>query len=178
MRNVLQTIYVNLAYQPQRDIEGKITGVLVVATDLTEQVVSRKKIEETQAFLQGAIELAELGTYSVDVKTGILECSDRLKYWFGITKQEQATYEKLYGAICVADQQTFLQAVKQATTPGSDGLYDIEYTQDAEKTSAARIIHAQGKVIYNEKQKPVTMIGTAQDVTAQRKIKLALELQV
>lgn len=176
--SVLQTIYVNMAYQPQRDIEGNIIGVFVVATELTDQVLSRKKIEEAQTFLQGAIELAQLGTYSIDLKTGILDYSDRLKHWFGVGNEDQITFEKVFAAICEQDLPAVMAAVNKAITPGSDGTYDMEYTMDVQKTGAARILHAQGKVLYDQKGEPITMIGTAQDVTAQRKIKLALELQV
>lgn len=175
---ILQTIYVNMAYQPQRDRDGNITGVLVVATDLTEPVLSRKKIEETKTFLQGAIELAELGTYSIDLKTGLLYYSDRLKDWFGVQAKDQITFEMVYAAICEQDRDAVIEAVNKAIEPGANGIYDMEYTMDVTKTGSARILHAQGKVLYDENGQPQTMIGTVQDVTAQRKIKLALELQV
>ncbi|SKB79746.1 PAS domain-containing sensor histidine kinase [Dyadobacter psychrophilus] len=175
---VLQTIYVDLAYQPQRDSAGNITGVFVVATDLTSQVLSRKKLEETETFLRGAIELAELGTYSIDLETGMLDYSDRLKQWFGVEKEDQITFEKVYAAISGDDLPAVVAAVNRAIAPGSDGIYNMEYKMDAGKTGAARVLHAQGKVLTDENGKPHTMIGTARDVTIQRKIKVALESQV
>ncbi len=45
----LETIYVNLTYQPQLNTKGEISGVLMVATDVTQQVRSRKKVEESEA---------------------------------------------------------------------------------------------------------------------------------
>lgn len=175
---VLQTIYVDLAYQPQRDSDGSVSGVFVVATDLTSQVVSRKKLEETETFLRGAIELAELGTYSINIETGKLDFSDRLKDWFGVEKESEITLEKVYDAISGEDSPAVAAAVNKAIAPGSDGLYNMEYTMDAAKTGAARVLHAQGKVLTNENGKPHTLIGTARDVTIQRNTKLALEAQV
>ncbi|CAG5067613.1 Adaptive-response sensory-kinase SasA [Dyadobacter sp. CECT 9623] len=175
---VLETIYVDMAYQPQRNLQDQITGVFVVATDLTEQVVNRKKIQETEAFLRGAIELAELGTFSIDLRTGTMDFSDRFKMWFGLTKENPITFEMVYAAVSEADQPGVLAAVNRAVAPGSDGLYDMEYSLDPEKTGAERILHAQGKVLYNQAGEPIMMIGTAQDVTDQRKIKLSLEQQV
>ncbi|KQS27095.1 PAS domain-containing protein [Dyadobacter sp. Leaf189] len=172
---VLKTIYVNLAYQPQRDSEGNIFGVLVVATELTDHVVNRKKIEETQAFLQGAIELAELGTYSIDLKTGIVDCSERLRNWFGVKNKSEITFETMYAAICDDDRQDVIDAVERTLEPGANGTYDREYTLNEKQTGSARILHVQGRVLYDESGEPRYMIGTAQDVTAQRKIKLALE---
>ncbi|MBC7535340.1 MAG: PAS domain S-box protein, partial [Ferruginibacter sp.] len=50
----LEEVYFNFVYQPSRNSEGIIDGILVHGVDVTEQVVSRKKIEENakqQAFL-------------------------------------------------------------------------------------------------------------------------------
>lgn len=175
---VLKTIYVDLAYQPQRDASGTITGVFVVATDLTSQVISRKKLEETEMFLRGAIELAELGTYSIDFGTGKIDYSDRMKHWFGLEKEDPVTMEKISASIATDDLPAVFAAVNGAIAPGSDGLYDVEYTTTGGKTGAARVLHAQGKVLTDENGKPHMMIGTAQDVTIQRKTKIALEAQV
>ncbi len=43
-----QTIYFNFIYQPYRENDGTISGVMVLATDVTDQVLSRKKIEESE----------------------------------------------------------------------------------------------------------------------------------
>ncbi len=44
----IETIYVNLTYQPRINRHGYVYGVLVVATDVTQQVVARKKIEQSE----------------------------------------------------------------------------------------------------------------------------------
>ncbi len=44
-----ETIYFNFVYQPYRENDGTISGVMVLATDVTQQVNSRKKIEESEA---------------------------------------------------------------------------------------------------------------------------------
>lgn len=43
-----EQVFFNFVYHPIRDIDDKITGIMVVATDVTEQVVSRKKVEESE----------------------------------------------------------------------------------------------------------------------------------
>lgn len=44
-----ETVYQNFVYEPYRDGDGKIIGVLVVSIDVTEQVFARQKIEEVVA---------------------------------------------------------------------------------------------------------------------------------
>ena len=43
-------VYFNFVYQPYCENDGTISGVVVLATDITEQVLVRKKIEESEAF--------------------------------------------------------------------------------------------------------------------------------
>lgn len=51
----IETIYVDLTYQPRREQDGSIGGILVVATDVSEQVRARKKIEESEAKLRSIL---------------------------------------------------------------------------------------------------------------------------
>lgn len=47
-RGKLETVYVDLTYQPQFGVDNLISGILVVATDVTQQVLARKKVEESE----------------------------------------------------------------------------------------------------------------------------------
>ncbi|TGE24707.1 PAS domain S-box protein [Hymenobacter aquaticus] len=42
----LETIYFNFVYQPQHDAQGTISGILVVATDVTQQVLARLQVQD------------------------------------------------------------------------------------------------------------------------------------
>jgi PAS domain S-box-containing protein len=46
-----ESIYVNFMYSPLKDIDGATIGIMVVATEVTPQVVARKKIEESEQAL-------------------------------------------------------------------------------------------------------------------------------
>ncbi|HEU4903053.1 MAG TPA: PAS domain-containing protein, partial [Flavisolibacter sp.] len=48
----VQKVFVNFTYRPIRDIDGTVSGIVAVAVDVTEQVVARKEIEESEALLQ------------------------------------------------------------------------------------------------------------------------------
>jgi two-component system, chemotaxis family, CheB/CheR fusion protein len=50
-----ETIYFNFVYQPYHEDDGSISGVMVTASDVTEQVVARKKIEESEQRYQAAV---------------------------------------------------------------------------------------------------------------------------
>ncbi|HYH14876.1 MAG TPA: PAS domain S-box protein, partial [Flavisolibacter sp.] len=44
----IQTTFLNFVYEPLRNGDGLITGVLAVAIDVTDQVIARQKIEESE----------------------------------------------------------------------------------------------------------------------------------
>lgn len=69
-------------------------------------------------------------------------------------------------------------SMTHAITPGSDGLYDVEYTAIDRKNGRERILHAQGKAVADKNGVAYKMNGTAQDVTEQRRTQQALEQQV
>lgn len=56
-----ETMYVNLTCQPMRDVNEQVTGALVVATDVTQQVLARRKIEESEIKLRSIIASAPAG---------------------------------------------------------------------------------------------------------------------
>lgn len=52
-------LFINFTYQPTRDVNGAIDGVLVHAVDITEQVVGRRRVEELARELARDIEARE-----------------------------------------------------------------------------------------------------------------------
>jgi len=50
--NRMETFYVDLTYQPRREADGQISGILVVCTEVTQQVLSRKQIEDSESILR------------------------------------------------------------------------------------------------------------------------------
>lgn len=54
-QGVLETIYLNLVYEPFRDENGTITGLMQVAIEVTEQVLARQEKAEAEARLQTII---------------------------------------------------------------------------------------------------------------------------
>jgi PAS domain S-box-containing protein len=48
----IETVYLNFVYEPFREGDGSVSGVIAVANDVSEQVLARKKIEESESELQ------------------------------------------------------------------------------------------------------------------------------
>lgn len=174
--NQLETIYVDLTYQPQREADNRISGALIVAVDVTQQVKARQKIEESEASLQAAVELAELGTWHIDTVTGITTYSERLQSWLGV--EDALSRADVSLRIHPRDQAQIRLAMEKALEKGSSGLFDEVYTITNAITGQDRIIHASGQTLFDTDGSPLSISGTAQDVTIQQQLQLALENEV
>lgn len=51
-KDKLEKMFINFVYEPFRENDGSVTGVIAVAIDVTDQVMSRKKIEQSEQELQ------------------------------------------------------------------------------------------------------------------------------
>lgn len=60
-----RTAYVHFLYEPYRDRSGKVTGVMVVAIDVTEELISRERLTESEHRVRAIVESAPfpIGVY-------------------------------------------------------------------------------------------------------------------
>ncbi|WP_234733339.1 PAS domain S-box protein [Tellurirhabdus bombi] len=170
----LQSFYFNFTYKPLRNAEGTVFAVLNMATDISTQVYSRQTIIEAEAGLRNAIELAKLGTWSLNPATGRIIFSTRMKSWFGFSEHENS-FETMLQAIDVADRPRLIHALEQVLVPEQEGSYDLEYIVTNRQTGQRRIIHSQGQAFFNEQTKAYLFNGTAQDITTQKQVEQELE---
>ncbi len=171
------TMYIEHTYQPQRNEGGDIIAVLVVVMDITQQILSRHNIEEKEAALRNAVELAELGTWSLDIASKLATLSHRHMEMLGLDSPI-ATPEKLLSIIVENDRHKVENAFYTAVKPDSESRYEAEYELVNEKTGEQRIVRALGQVYFDKNMNPVKIAGTAQDITTQRRTQFALEAEV
>ncbi|MBS7229394.1 PAS domain-containing protein [Flavobacterium psychroterrae] len=169
--------YYNYTYKPLLDDHNKPYGVICIVMEVTDQVYAMQKQQEAEAGLRDAVELAQLGTWSIDVATNGLTYSDRLIEWFGYDPANK-DYNGVIPILDDKDQARVANAVAWALNPESGGVYNEIYTVIHPVTGDKRILHAQGKTVFDVAGNPIRMDGTAQDVTVQQELKIALEQQV
>ncbi|MDB5242259.1 MAG: hypothetical protein JWP57_2884 [Spirosoma sp.] len=175
-QGVMSHNYYNITYTPLRDESGEVYAILDIAIDVTEEIKARQQLAEAEEALRGAIELARLGTWSLDPSTGVVTFSERIRSWFGF--ENQANQDTVYNPIHEGDRQRVADAITNALKPESGGIYDQEYRVVNDQTGQERILHAQGQAFFDAQGKPVKLVGTAQDVTEQRLRQQTLEQQV
>jgi PAS domain S-box-containing protein len=170
----LQRFYFKYTFTPLFDNTGNVYGVMNTAADVTDLVIAQEQLEQAQVSLKVAVELAQLGSWELDLQTGRITYSDILRSWFGFDKGP-ISLEDVYEPIHPDDREMVRKAIEAALEPDSPGVYQAEYRLVPRLDVHGRILHAIGKVIFDADGRPYKLLGTAQDVTAEREREQTLE---
>lgn len=169
--------YYNFSNTPLCDESGEVYAILTIAIDVTEEIVAKQKIAEAEEHLRGAVELAQMATWSFDLKRKSITLSDRLKDWLGLT-DDVVEPSDLYHQLPLSYRIPVEKALNSVLEPDSSGVYQSEHPIISKSTGQERIIHTQARIISNSDGSPAMLIGSALDVTEQRQLQINLERQV
>ncbi|WP_207532642.1 PAS domain-containing sensor histidine kinase [Desertivirga arenae] len=153
-----ENVYLDFVYEPITDINGEITSVMVIAIDVTEKVLSRRKIEEAEERARLAIEAAEIGTFAFNIITNEVKGSDRFRAIFGYT--EHAEREQLVARFHPDDLEGRRLAHEASLITGKL-LYEARVIWEDQSVRWVRI---NGKLDFRN-NKPVRILGTVLDIT-------------
>ena len=158
--------YFNVSYKPLYE-NGKITGVLQSAVDVTEQVRARKDLEKAEDTLKLALKAAQLGTFDMDMEKGTMEWDERCRTLFGISHHDTVTYEKDFlNGLHPDDRERVQKVIENVFKKSiSNGHYDIEYRTVDATDKRVRWIRAMGKTYFDTQDNPLRFIGSVLDIT-------------
>ncbi|MEK8016893.1 MAG: PAS domain S-box protein [Candidatus Parabeggiatoa sp.] len=149
--------------------------ILASARDISE----RKQVEETlrkrDLQFKMAQEIANLGSYTVNLTTGEQEWSDQMFKILGVTQKELSpSYDNFMLFVHPADQDKLAEELQAAFT-GKKSL-DSHY-RIIRKEGNMRFVHSGGKVEYNPDGKPLWLYGFTQDITERKRAEEKLIVQ-
>lgn len=168
---VLRNLYRRV--QSFADEDGRIMEFRGAAQDITEQVDATTKIKASEALLRAAEEAALTGSYEADVATMQFHFSDGLFRIFGEPPQSFVpTLEYIDSKTHTEDIERARETLRVAILE-KQSFYCTRriYHPDGD----LRIIETHGKVVCNEYDQPVKLIGLVQDITERRKSEQQLE---
>ncbi|AAM07375.1 MEDS domain-containing protein [Methanosarcina acetivorans] len=152
------------------------------AYDHLEELVKERTIQLKKAYIQlkesekdlaEAQKMAHIGSWKWDIVTDELYWSDEVYHIFGFNPHEfRETFDIFFDHIHPDDRDFVNTAIKKAL----DGEQFNNNFRVISADGEERIVHAQGEVIFNEKNAPIRMRGTLQDITERIKIEDLLML--
>nr|WP_262512024.1 PAS domain-containing protein [Spirosoma pollinicola] len=170
----LQSFYFDYDFKPLYDQQGTRYAILETAVDVTQQVLDRRALEESEAALQNAIALAELGTWTLDIASGGTQLSSRHADMLGLTTP-YLPYETVLAIVHPDDRERVRAAIERAQQSGSNGHFQSEYRIINARSGKQQLIRARGQTSFDDQGQPVHIAGTAQDVTLERESQKLLE---
>jgi PAS domain S-box-containing protein len=162
---------------PFRDEAGEIVGAVLMLQDIDEEKRSEQRLRESEARLQAAVGLVNLGGYAWNPKTNELQWDDRVRAMRGLPAGVPIDYEVWRAGVHPDDLVRVEAAIQQCADPRGHGVYDIEYRVIGRTDGVQRWIATRGQTIFKNNE-PVSFYGVALDVTDHKRIEEALEHRV
>ena len=176
------TGYYNYVYTPLEDADGTRSGVVVTAIEITQQVLARQRVEAAQADLYQtnqrlnlALDAGQLGSYELELETGLMICTPQCKANYGQPADAVFNFPDLLNVMAIEDRERVQQAVAHAVD--TQTTYHAEY-RVRWPDGSLHWVKASGQPIYQLDGQPVKVVGVTQDITAQRMAREELERQV
>ncbi|KQP60668.1 MULTISPECIES: PAS domain-containing protein [unclassified Methylobacterium] len=139
-----------------------------------ERQASRERLAFSEVSHQLAVAAAEIGTWDLDLSTGVLTWSDRTKAMFGISPDVPCSMDDFYGGLHAEDRDATVAAFASALDPLQRATYDVEYRTVGKEDGLVRWVAAKGRGLFDEGGRCLRALGTAIDITRRRQADEAL----
>jgi len=143
---------------------------LLEAHDSLEVTVAQRTAElrETALQLEEANRLARLGHWEWDIVGDTLTWSDEIYRIFGVRPGEYApSYEAFLCAVHPDDRGTVTAAVEKAIN--GEAPYDMQH-RVVWPDGTVRVVHERGEVRRDGEGRPISMLGTVNDITEHKEV--------
>lgn len=149
---------------------------LIQATDVTDKVLSIRKLQESEARLIDSQRIAHIGSWEVNYQDGEepIKWSDETYRIFGLDPEKEHINEELfYSLIHPADVHLLDRATRAAYS--NNGIYSVEF-RIMLPDGSERLVSELGEMTLDPTTGRLLKIaGTAQDITERRNARMMLQ---
>jgi PAS domain S-box-containing protein len=163
-----QIIWGDVSVAVKRDPAGKPLHFITTVVDITEQKLAAERLKESEKRLRDAQELAHLGYWTWNVKTGEVEWSDEVFHIFRIDPRE---FKPRIDSILAfspwpEDNQRDQELIQRSIATRSPGSYEQRFLRP-DGSSGYYFSTFQG--IFDASGELVSMVGTVYDITERKR---------
>jgi len=170
-----EKVFYNLVFQPFRDQDDTITGIIILATEITDHILSKIQNEEKKVELKKlsrlfklATDSAKIGIWSLDIDSSKLEWSNIHKTMWGYDlNAKELSYPDWFNPIFPEDKAFAFLKAEEAKDKHRN--YDVEYRIIRVNDNAIRWMRSTGQYQYDPLGNAKTLTGISYDIT-ERKI--------
>jgi PAS domain S-box-containing protein len=157
--------------QPDQ-LDGRLAGVIGAAVDVSERRLLEAEASRQERQLAVAQQLARLGSFEWDVRTGALVWSDELRRIFGVAEAlRNLGFKDFLDCAHPEDRERVEATIREAVAERSTFALEQRVVRP---DGGVRQLEMRGEVIRDESGRAVAVIGSCQDVTERREQEAAL----
>ncbi len=152
----------SVTLSPIKDLSREITGISIIARDITENKKAEENLKRSETILQEATRLSSVGAYEWDIKNDEFIFSSEWQRIHGI-KQNNLPSKELIKISYPEDAERVQKALNESLEGKKP--YNIEYRIINQSSGEIKYIHALGTIIKDDQDNPAKMYGVAHDIT-------------
>lgn len=137
--------------------------------DISNQKQVEAELRESELRLRLAVEATHLGTWDLDLRTGVMICSARCREILGFSSDQEINYKIFLEKLVPGDQQVMNDALVQIFAESYKHKYRIEYRIPIAE-NLFRWIAAKAQPLFDDEGRPIRMIGTVLDITKRKEV--------
>ncbi len=165
----LETCYLDFVYQPITDAAGRVTGLFVQGSDVTEAKLATDALRASEERMQSILSNAQIiGLWDWDVQRDLVRADERFAKLYGIDPAVAAAgvpVATFLNRVHVEDRTRMVRAAVHAAE--TNGLFASEYRL-LRDDGAVRHLLTRGRCTCDAAGRPVHFLGVTIDITEQR----------
>lgn len=164
------TAFIEASVAIRKDSTGNKIGFKGIVRDITERKYAEQQLRQNQFFLIKSQEVAQIGSYQVDSKTGHWISSSTLDKILGIDENYQKTAQGWYNIIHPDERKDIKRFMYETIKIHRHHNFDKEFRIVRQNDRQERWVNARGELTYDPNGNTTNMIGTIQDITEHKRM--------
>lgn len=160
--------HIRVEFVPRQDAGGVVTGFYSLVQDISEAKRAEEALRASEEQLRLATDAAGIGLWDLDVLTGTIYWTPRVRAVFGMRPDEPVGIDDFYPHIHPGDHDRVRAAFDAATDPRRRAVYNVEYRTIGKRDGRLRWVSAKGRGYFDDAGRCVRVLGTTIDITQQK----------
>lgn len=157
-----QSIVIPLTFRDER-----FRRIGLLSRDITDRKQATERLLKSEALLQQAEELARMGSFELDLRTGAGTWSRQLYRNFQIDPQHPITGKMFLDMVHPDDRDRLIREMEESVARKE--ILDSEF-RCILPNGETRILHRRAAPVYDDAGNPVAIMGMSQDITERKRV--------